>query len=174
MDKLTDYIGYYEDIVPDMLSKQLMWYSFDFKPSKFANHYGDMTKERSEERVRMDDVWISAESSFHKKIDECFDKVIEKYNHPHLNIERKTYFRFHRYSGTGYMSEHVDSIHHSHKQKYGFPHCTALLFLNDDYEVIYMHLARGADKAHNYYNKPNRMLLPDWIKFVNNVILSES
>ena len=133
MDKLTDYIGYYEDIVPDMLCKQLMWYSFDFKPSKFANHYGDMASNRSSERVRMDDVWINDESSFHPAINECFDKVVTKFKHPHLNIERKTFFRFHRYSGTGYMSEHCDSIHHSHGQEYGFPHCTSLLFLNDDY-----------------------------------------
>ena len=134
MDKLTDYIGYYEDIVPDMLCKQLMWYSFDFKPSKFANHYGDMASNRSSERVRMDDVWINDESSFHPAINECFDKVVTKFKHPHLNIERKTFFRFHRYSGTGYMSEHCDSIHHSHGQEYGFPHCTSLLFLNDDYD----------------------------------------
>ena len=133
MDKLTDYIGYYEDIVPDMLCKQLMWYSFDFKPSKFANHYGDMASNRSSERVRMDDVWINDESSFHPAINECFDKVVTKFKHPHLNIERKTFFRFHHYSGTGYMSEHCDSIHHSHGQEYGFPHCTSLLFLNDDY-----------------------------------------
>ena len=133
MDKLTDYIGYYEDIVPAMLCKQLMWYSFDFKPSKFANHYGDMTSNRSSERVRMDDVWIDDKSSFHPAITECFDKVITKFKHPHLNIERKTFFSIHRYSGTGYMSEHCDSIHHSHGQEYGFPHCTSLLFLNDDY-----------------------------------------
>ena len=92
MDKLTDYIGYYEDIVPDMLCKQLMWYSFDFKPSKFANHYGDMASNRSSERVRMDDVWINDESSFHPAINECFDKVVTKFKHPHLNIERKTFF----------------------------------------------------------------------------------
>jgi len=32
------------------------------------------------------------------------------------------------------MSNHVDLIHHSHGQKYGYPQVTVLLFLNDDYE----------------------------------------
>ena len=32
------------------------------------------------------------------------------------------------------MSEHVDNIHHSHGQKWGYPHVSALLYLNDDYE----------------------------------------
>ena len=32
------------------------------------------------------------------------------------------------------MSEHVDNIHHSHKQEYGFPQGSLLYFLNDDYE----------------------------------------
>ena len=32
------------------------------------------------------------------------------------------------------MSRHVDNIHHSHRQQYGYPQCSVLLFLNDDYE----------------------------------------
>ena len=32
------------------------------------------------------------------------------------------------------MSRHVDNIHHSHGQKYGYPQVSSLLFLNDDYE----------------------------------------
>ena len=32
------------------------------------------------------------------------------------------------------MSSHVDNIHHSHGQSYGYPQCSILLFLNDDYE----------------------------------------
>jgi len=130
---VSDYIGYYEDIVPDILCKQLMWYSFDFKPSAFANHYKKMDTERNSERVRMDDVWIGKNNQFYKPISECFDKVISKYQFPYLTIERKTHFRLHRYTGTGYMSEHTDNIHHSHGQQFGFPHCSSLLFLNDDY-----------------------------------------
>ena len=32
------------------------------------------------------------------------------------------------------MSKHVDNIHHSHGQNYGYPQLTGLLFLNDNYE----------------------------------------
>ena len=32
------------------------------------------------------------------------------------------------------MSRHLDNIHHSHGQQYGYPQVSALLFLNDDYE----------------------------------------
>ena len=32
------------------------------------------------------------------------------------------------------MSKHVDNIHHSHGQQWGYPQVTVLLFLNDDYE----------------------------------------
>ena len=32
------------------------------------------------------------------------------------------------------MTEHVDNIHHSHGQEYGYPQVSALLFLNDDYD----------------------------------------
>ena len=32
------------------------------------------------------------------------------------------------------MSRHIDNIHHSHGQTYGYPQLTALLMLNDDYE----------------------------------------
>jgi predicted 2-oxoglutarate/Fe(II)-dependent dioxygenase YbiX len=32
------------------------------------------------------------------------------------------------------MSPHIDNIHHSHGQKYGYPQVSVLLFLNDDYE----------------------------------------
>ena len=32
------------------------------------------------------------------------------------------------------MSSHVDNIHHSHGQQYGYPQVSVLLFLNDDYE----------------------------------------
>ena len=32
------------------------------------------------------------------------------------------------------MSRHVDNIHHSHGQHYGYPQVSALVFLNDDYE----------------------------------------
>ena len=43
--------------------------------------------------------------------------------------------------------------------------------LNDNYEVIFMHLGRGAEKTLNRYRKPNKMLIPGWVKFVNENVL---
>ena len=43
--------------------------------------------------------------------------------------------------------------------------------LNDNYEVFYMHLGRGTDKQYNLYHKPNKMLLPGWVEFVNRFVL---
>jgi len=51
-----------------------------------------------------------------------------------FNVSRLTDFRINRYGVGGFMSNHVDNIHHSHGQQYGFPQATILLFLNDDYE----------------------------------------
>ena len=45
-----------------------------------------------------------------------------------------TDFRINRYSEGGFMSRHVDNIHHSHGQQYGYPQVSVLLYLNDDYE----------------------------------------
>jgi predicted 2-oxoglutarate/Fe(II)-dependent dioxygenase YbiX len=63
-------------------------------------------------------------------------KTIKKYSNQHKNFSciHHTDFRINKYSEGGFMSEHVDNIHHSHGQQYGFPQATILLFLNDDYE----------------------------------------
>ena len=42
-----------------------------------------------------------------------------------------TDFRVNKYGKGGFMSEHVDNIHHSHNQQYGYPSASLLFFLND-------------------------------------------
>mgnify|MGYP003627180822 CR=1 FL=1 len=42
---------------------------------------------------------------------------------------------------------------------------------NDNGDVIYMHLGRGADKQFNNYHKPNKIYFNDWVKIVNEEIL---
>ena len=49
--------------------------------------------------------------------------------HPDCVCQRHTDFRFNKYSKGGFMSRHVDNIHHSHGQEYGYPQLSALLFL---------------------------------------------
>ena len=70
------------------------------------------------------------------KIKEAFEKVIKLYStdFPLFSVQRTTDFRINRYNEGGFMSSHVDNIHHSHGQQYGYPQVTALLYLNDNYE----------------------------------------
>jgi glycosyltransferase involved in cell wall biosynthesis len=46
--------------------------------------------------------------------------------------------------------------------------------LNDDNEVIFLHLGRGTPKAMGTYTKQNRIYLEDWVKFINMNVLNES
>ena len=69
--------------------------------------------------------------------------VIKKYREKHEDFvcQRHTDFRLNKYSEGGFMSRHVDNIHHSHGQEYGYPQASALLFLNDDYEGVHFHIS---------------------------------
>ena len=49
-------------------------------------------------------------------------------------MQHHTDFRISKYSTGGFMSKHIDLIHHSHGQQYGYPQVTVLLFLNSDYD----------------------------------------
>ena len=61
--------------------------------------------------------------------------VLSNYQKIHKVVcKRYTDFRINRYSSGGFMSEHIDNIHHSHGQQYGYPHLSVLLFLNEDYK----------------------------------------
>jgi len=138
---MKEYIGYYEEVVPHELCRDIINYGFNFQPSIYANHQGKKElKEPKEgwwdERVRMDDFWIRKDSIWYKKLKVSFEIAIKKYSEtfPLFSVQHITDFRINRYSEDGYMSKHCDNIHHSHGQKYGFPQVSSLLFLNDNYE----------------------------------------
>ena len=67
---------------------------------------------------------------------QLFESVIVKYKNefPLFAVGHTTDFRINQYSKGGFMSSHVDNIHHSHGQQYGYPQVSVLLYLNDDYE----------------------------------------
>lgn len=44
--------------------------------------------------------------------------------------------------------------------------------INDDNEVIYMHLGRGMAKIKNVYSKPNRVYYPEWKNFIETFIIN--
>ena len=131
---IQDYIKVYEETVDDELCDSLMAAELDYKPSSFSNHKG-ITK-NSEERVVMDDAWIHKDNKFYEPLKVCFVKAVRQYefDFPSFSCEYTTDFRINKYGPGGFMSEHIDNIHHSHGQKWGYPHVTILLYLNDDYD----------------------------------------
>lgn len=131
---VQDYIKVYEDIVSENLCNALMEAKFDYSASSFSSH--TETYENSTDRVIMDDFWIRKDNNFYNPLKECFVKAVRQYEYefPRFECEHTTDFRINRYGTGGFMSEHVDNIHHSHGQKWGYPHVSALLYINDDYE----------------------------------------
>ena len=132
-----EYIGYYKNVVPNALCKSIMNYDYKFQPSTYANHKGKTTN--SDERVQMDEYWVrrgNVDDAYYEDIKKSFERVIKKYSKefPLFSVQHTTDFRINRYSVGGFMSNHVDNIHHSHGQQYGYPQVSALLYLNNDYE----------------------------------------
>ena len=131
---VEEYIGYYKNVVPHELCKTIMNYDYNFQPSTYANHKGKATN--SNERVLMDECWVGNKDVYYGDIKASFERVIKKYSEefPLFSVQHITDFRINRYPEGGFMSSHVDNIHHSHGQIYGYPQVSALVYLNDDYE----------------------------------------
>ena len=136
-----NYIQYYKDIVPKNLCNRLINQDFLYEDSTYATH--NSGKVIKENRVKMQEVWIGRDNVFYDEIKECFEAVIVKYKKefPLFTVGHTTDFRINRYSKGGFMSRHVDNIHHSHGQQYGYPQVSVLLYLNDDYEGGEFHVA---------------------------------
>lgn len=62
-------------------------------------------------------------------------------------------------------SEYVELIK---EEKYKNIHVDRIL--DDDNEVVFLHLGRGIEKYGNKYFKPNRVLMPQWIEFTANLL----
>ena len=131
---VDSYIKYYKNIVAENLCNSLINYNFPYEASKYQTHdSGAIVKQ---ERVKMSDAWIKKESVFYTAVKSCFEEVIVKYktDFPLFSVGCTTDFRINKYGKGGFMSRHVDNIHHSHGQQYGYPQVSALLYLNDDYD----------------------------------------
>tara|TARA_B100001996_G_scaffold380660_1_gene368497 strand:+ start:1273 stop:1815 length:543 start_codon:yes stop_codon:yes gene_type:complete len=129
-----DYIKYYNGAVPFVLCEDIINYPYNYKPSTYSNHKGKI--DDSKERVRMDEYWVRKNYQYYDEIKSSFEWVIKKYSEEFslFSVQNITDFRINKYPEGGFMSKHVDNIHHSHGQQYGFPQATILLYLNDDYE----------------------------------------
>ena len=130
---ITEYIGFYENIIPDSVCDNIIDHDWEMKKSTYSNNDGK-TK-TSDERVEMDEIWILKDMPYYEDIKKGVLKTIKKYSKQHKNFSciHHTDFRINKYSEGGFMSEHVDNIHHSHGQQYGYPQVSVLLYLNDDY-----------------------------------------
>ena len=73
---------------------------------------------------------------FYKNIQKGFEKAVNDYVsvNDKIKVQEYTWFRINCYETGGFMKEHIDNIHHSHGQQYGYPSASCLFFLNDDYE----------------------------------------
>ena len=134
---MKEWISYYEDILTSELSENIALNSKGWKQSVYANEKG-LTK-NSLERVVMDETYIRDNMEYYVDLLGATKNVVKLYKekHPYMkyfNPNTCTDFRVNKYEEGGFMSEHADSIHHSHGQKYGFPQASVLFFLNDGYE----------------------------------------
>ncbi len=130
----AEYIKYYKEIVPDVLCNEVMNYPWSFESSSFSSHKGKT--DTTEERVQMDQVWVRNKHIYYEPLKAAFEYAIKQYSleFPLFSVQHITDFRINKYKEGGFMSSHVDNIHHSHGQHYGYPQVSVLLYLNDDYE----------------------------------------
>ena len=129
------YIKLYSDVVSDDVCEEIIdGNDTTFTPSTYSTHA--VKTPNTPERGRMDEFWIRKDSGYYLPVLKSFETVIEKYkkDFPNFTVQHTTDFRINRYSEGHFMSRHVDNIHHSHGQEWGYPQVSALLFLNDDYD----------------------------------------
>ncbi len=140
---MRKWIGYYENVISGEAIKEIFNYPWHWSPSTYSSHKGQ--SHNSEERVRMDEVWVREENRPYPNLREAVLKSMRFYGEEHENFSciHHTDFRINRYGIDGFMSSHIDNIHHSHGQQYGYPQVSVLLFLNDDYEGGEFHFFDG-------------------------------
>ena len=168
---MRKWIGYYQNIVSDNLCDKIIDYSDNQKPLQPSTYSTSSGKsDRSKERVKMDDGWFRKGEKFYDDIRKSFQEVIRRYQekHPDFVCQRHTDFRLNKYSYGGFMSRHVDNIHHSHGQEYGNPQASALLFLNDDYEGGHFHISglRYETKKGSAIIFPSNFMFPHEVNLI--------
>ena len=136
---MKEWIGYFENVLPETLSNNIMNIKDGWQPSGFSDHNGRADEKYNKTRVIMDEIYIQQYMPFYNDLFQATLKVVNAYKkkHPYtkyMSSVRCTNFRVNKYIEGGFMSEHADAIHHSHGQQYGFPEVSILYFLNEEYE----------------------------------------
>ena len=168
---MKEWIGYYEDVLTSELSENIALNSKGWKQSTYSNHEGKI--KNSLKRVVMQETFIKENMTYWVDLLNATKDVVKLYQkkHPYMKYflpQFCTDFRVNRYSKGGFMSEHTDNIHHSHKQKYGFPHGSILFFLNDDYEggEIFIAEKMFKPKKGSVIIFPSNFMFPHYVKKV--------
>ena len=73
---VSDYIKYYEDVVPKDVCENIMDFELNFQPSTYANSKGKTGN--SDERVRMDECWIKNDLAMYISSDEEIIALMDK------------------------------------------------------------------------------------------------
>ena len=175
MDKVTDYImeipsGMSHDECNTIETYYRNTATWD--DSYFANAKRKLTNTESKEKVVMKDQWIYKGGKYYDQLKEGFNHAGREYTkiHNKINILGMSPFRINWYKKGGFMVNHIDNIHHSHGQQWGYPHITILLFLNDEYEGGELSLCDGEyemkGKRGSFIVFPSNFMYPHEVKKV--------
>ena len=172
--KIIDYIQEYKNILSPKLCEQIIKYydSIDgWNKSTFGTKDG--LSPETNEKVNMDEQWITKKDNggLYGDLLAGFKIALQKYTekYPDIVVQHSTPFRMNRYSApSGFMTSHIDNIHHSHGQRYGFPHVTMLMFMDDDYKGGEFSLCDGLylkkPKAGTCITFPSNFMYPHEVK----------
>ena len=75
---IESYIGYYKNIVPEDLCDSIMANNWNLTKSDYANHKGAYSG--SNERVKMDEVYVDATMPFWDNLKTSLSKTIKQYS----------------------------------------------------------------------------------------------
>ena len=136
-NSILDYIEVYEGAIGRALCDKITTHytnSPSWETSTFATNDGHA--ENSSDSVRMRQYWVENNEPYRTDLTKVYTDAVTDYIGKHSKIVPLVFtrFRLNWYGKGGFMKNHIDNIHHSHGQQYGYPHVTALGFLNDEYE----------------------------------------
>ena len=133
--QISDYIFFYPDVM-DKKTCEWIINRYDTTAKWQQSTFSTAYKNTGTSQVAMDEYWIRNKAPYFQDIKKSFEYCVNDYIGVHDKIKstRYTDLRINRYGEGGFMKQHIDNIHHSHGQQFGYPHITSLIFLNDDYE----------------------------------------
>ena len=173
MKRVVDYIKHYDGVMSKDTTNKIVDYYYQnapWKKSSFSVSEG--LSPESSKKVLMNEYWIKKGDMYREDLKNTFYDMVSQYIKVFTKIipENFSQYRLNHYPEGGFMKNHIDNIHHSHGQQFGYPHITALLFLNDDYEGGEIVLADGLytapKKAGSGIVFPSNFMFPHEVKKV--------